>query len=1005
LPDSKKITLTDEQRDAVYAPLDRPVKVFAGAGTGKTTVLTHRYIHLIKDYQFPPEQVLALTFTRKAAAELRHRVKEALDDPKAASRAQIWNFDSFWWHLLRENPLQSGIEDDWRIVDETEVELFRDDIIRQTYRDSAFQKLFPLTGIQRIELSKILSDGYGLIPILKGRLVDGVSFRELMLELWEAGATRFSQEDNDRVQDAVAVLACLYRCYQDYLQQRHLLDFGDVLIRTFQMLRDHPELADSYRSIYRYVLIDETQDTNPAQFEIVKMLTKPGQINLTVVGDDKQSIYGFRGTSPEKFRKFDASLMRLKQNRRSPNEILDLATGLICKDLYWAQQRDEIALENPKRDPVLEPVIFLHCAESREMEARAVATRVRDLISQGASPESIALLFASKTHMAFFEQELSRFGIPFRSVGGSYYDRPEVKDGLALLKLMLEPNAVGPLSRMLERPPLSFGVRELQQALAEDELETPEEVQRVLDGLTGRLREVGLLSQRVSLPELLYQAMVHTGVLAAGCLDPVDGDRIRRNCTKLIRLAMEWDESVDDDPLRYFARLLEHRVVHGAVEEEELEDSVGVQLLTIHRAKGLEFDHVFWCDARKTKGGFLGNVNLDLQLDDIKDGRPVLSGLGLLVRPSPTMEEDSTRYVTHKEVSGDRDNEASRLHYVVVTRARETLTITCSGVRDRVPEPFKSAQELLSGLPFVQENWEISAPEDVSQADQKPASLSQETWVEKLQPLATRLQRRMGAILMPNDPLVLSFEDLERYRECPRLLLWRLVGRIAEEDTPEAPFEEASRNKRGMDFGQAAHRMLMDLPRYPRCEEHLDTYLAWQQLLDMPGAKARLERIVQNYRKLGFADAKDVRTEIPWTLPIKVSNGHQAFVRGVVDRIHRDDQGWVILDYKTGKIDQELHDRYFRQLNLYRLAAEAGLFPDVSSPRVLLVEIETGNMIDVLVSHNLNDEIADIVSAVYAGDFPSTSSTDYCAACPFRALIDDVPAPCDINSYEGIYHV
>jgi len=1001
----QEIVLTDEQRAAVYAPLDRPVKVFAGAGTGKTTVLTHRYLYLIKDCGFSPERVLALTFTRKAAAELRQRVKDAIGDPKAASRAQIWNFDAFWWHLLQENPLQSGIEDDWRIVDETEVALFRDDIIRQTYRDQDFQARFPLTAIQQVELGKVLNDGYDLIPILKGRLVDGESFRELMLELWQAGMSQYSPEDNDRVQEAISVLDRMYGCYQDYLSERHLLDFGDVLIRTFQMLRNYPDLVEAYRSFYRYVLIDETQDTNPAQFEILRMLTQSGQINLTVVGDDKQSIYGFRGTSPEKFRQFDADQRRLQQNRRSPNEILDLALGLICRDSYWEEQRQEIALSNPMRVAVNQPVMFLCCAETREAEARAVAARIRRLIDDGAHPESIALLLRSKTHMAYFEQELMRWGIPFRSVGGSFYDRPEVKDGLAVLKVILDSNSVGPLSRLLERPPLSLGIREMQQALRRDELGTPEAVSQILDALRLQLRKIGALSGRVSLPELLYQAMVHTGVLAAGCLDPIDGDRIRRNCTKLLRLALEWDGIVEDDPVQYFARLLEHRVTHGAEEEEEFQDTGGVHLLTIHRAKGLEFDHVFWCDVRTGRAGSLGQVNIDLALDDVVGGRPVLSGLGILVKPSPVMEEESTRYAAHKTSSGDRDAEINRLHYVAVTRAKQTLTITCTGVPEKPPDPFGAIQKLLKESSCTQENWEIAEPRIAAEPNGQPISISREQWVEKLQPLATSLRRRLEAVFVPNEPLPLTSADLERYVECPRLLFWGLVGRKEEEVRQELASKDAISAAFGVQFGRAAHRLLMDMPRHPECVDHFDSYLAAEHLERLPGSKDRLTRIVRHYRDLGFADSKDIMTEVPWALPVTASKGHTAVIRGIVDRIHRDKLGWVILDYKTGRIDTELQDTYFRQLNLYRLAANANLFPGVSSPRVILVEIESGRILDVPTDDRLESDIKRMIDGIYAAEYPEPESLERCASCPFRLIDEEGVSPCEITFYEGKYHV
>jgi DNA helicase-2/ATP-dependent DNA helicase PcrA len=998
---------TKEQEAAIKAPIDKPLKVFAGAGTGKTAVLKERYLYLIRDKGFKPEQVLALTFTKKAAGELRDRVRKAFDDPLMASRAEIWNFDAFWWHLLLENPHQSGIEDSWRVADPTEIDLLQDDIVATVFRNEEFRNLAQsLTAIEKTELRKILYDGFARISYLKCRLVDEDAFEIELERLWSAKRGDFSEPDNQRAREAVSVFKHLYQFYQGYFDQHQLLDFGDVLIRTYRMLSDHPGLSEYYRNRYRYILIDETQDTNPAQFEILKFLAEPQCRNVTMVGDDKQAIYGFRGASPKKFQEFVADEARLSENHRSPNEILELATELICQDAGWKEQRKRIVLKNLKAPRAEQPIIFIHCAQTKQEEARAVAARVHALISSGISPNSIALLFRGGTHLGTFEAELSRWGIPFRSVGGGFYQRPEIKDALALLKFLTHPEELKWLVRLLERPPLSLGVQELQQMIGAEASDTQSDLREAVDILKSRLGEVEALAQRIALPELLYQAMVHSGVLAAGCLDPQFGERIRRNCAKLLRLAMPWTSQIKENPLEFFIRLLEHQIVMVGEEDEEPGEEDCVQLLTIHRAKGLEFDHVFWCDVRDTRKGSAGSLTVDIELDDIKDGERVFSGMGLIIKPLAQHTETNNRLQMFNTETKSKQtiSEEIRLQYVAVTRAKKTLTITCSQSRNKAPGLYEIIQNLAAGNPAYQEGWEI--PEVQGKLTAVGSSTmpdSQDYWIPRLQPLATALRRRLDANFAPCDPLVLSFADLERYRECPRLLLWSLIGRKVDKQEEENPQpEEVTWGESGMEFGLVAHRLLKDMTLFPECVNHLTGYISEEHLPDASGARVRLHQIIRNYENLGFSKTEDIRTEVPWALPFKI-NGNNVVVRGRVDRIHQDRHGWVLLDYKTGKVNDEFRDSYFRQLNLYRLAAETGLFPGVISPRIVLVEIETGSVIDIPPDATVKQTILEVGNAVFSRNFPTAESAERCQSCPYRSENPAGTQPCDPLTYEG-YH-
>jgi hypothetical protein len=207
----------------------------------------------------------------------------------------------------------------------------------------------------------------------------------------------------------------------------------------------------------------------------------------------------------------------------------------------------------------------------------------------------------------------------------------------------------------------------------------------------------------------------------------------------------------------------------------------------------------------------------------------------------------------------------------------------------------------------------------------------------------------------------------------------------------------------GVDFGNVAHQFLADLPFFPDCGSHLDDYLSSDHRYHIQTARERLERIHRNYERLGFDGSKDIRTEVPWVLTLPVDEERSVMLRGVVDRLHRSDRGWVLLDYKTGKIDDEKRDRYFRQLNLYRLAAESGIFPGVTAPQVILVEIEHGNIIEVPEGPNLKQDILAVAQAVFSGDYSLPKSRELCADCPYSNRDQEEVVPCDPRKVEGYY--
>ena len=423
-------TLNPKQLEAVKKT-EGPVLVLAGAGSGKTRVITIRIAYLIKEKNIPPYNILAVTFTNKAASEMRERIEVLLRGEKLPSAPLIATFHSLCVRILRQNieTLSEGYTKSFTIYDTDD----QQKVIKACIKDLGFDP-----------------------AQLKPRIVQGsISRAKNRGEDVELYASKVEYTDEKR-----ATIAKVYKMYEERLNNANALDFDDLLIKTVVLLRKVPEVRAKLNDKFKYVLVDEYQDTNPLQLALIKYLTEKQQ-NICVVGDPDQSIYKFRQADIRNILEFEdhypkAETILLEQNYRSTQTILDVADAVISKNL----QRKEKKLWTEQGGG---EKIFYHQAYDSDGEARFVAAKIYDHLRMKPK-EKIAILYRTNAQSRVFEESLRKQRIDYNIVGGfSFYDRAEIKDIIAYLKLTMNPFDDIALLRVINTPTRGFGKTSLDE--------------------------------------------------------------------------------------------------------------------------------------------------------------------------------------------------------------------------------------------------------------------------------------------------------------------------------------------------------------------------------------------------------------------------------------------------------------------------------------------------------------------------------------------------------------
>ena len=611
-------TLNREQKEAVMET-EGPLLLLAGAGSGKTRCITHRIAYLIDECGVKPWNILAITFTNKAAGEMRERVDKLV----GFGADQVWvsTFHSLCVRILRRHIDRLGFENGFTIYDADDQKTVMKGICKRLNIDTKTYKERALLGA---------------ISSAKDELI---SVREYELD----AANDFGK----------AVYAKAYREYQETLQKNNALDFDDLIVKTVELFKNCPEILDSYQERFQYIMVDEYQDTNTAQFELVKLLAQKYR-NLCVVGDDDQSIYKFRGANIRNILDFEkyfpeAKVIKLEQNYRSTQSILDAANAVISNN---EGRKDKALWTDRGAGNKIHFRSFDNAYEEAEFIAEDICKKVK---KEGAAYKDCAVLYRTNAQARLLEERMIMEGVPYNVVGGTnFYARAEIKDILAYLKTVDNGRDEVAVRRILNVPKRGIGAAtvekledyaQMRDIGLYDAMELADEIMS-LGKTAAKIRSFVQLIRgfrkealTLSVAELIQHIVEKIGY-AEYLQDNYDedGDDRLENVEELITKAVNYQETHEEPNLTDF--LAEVALV--AEIDNVTEDDNRVLLMTLHSAKGLEFSNVY--------------------LAGMEDG---------LFPSYMTIISDD-----HSDIEEER-----RLAYVGITRAMNDLTITYARMR------------------------------------------------------------------------------------------------------------------------------------------------------------------------------------------------------------------------------------------------------------------------------------------------------------------------------------
>ncbi|RLF34766.1 MAG: ATP-dependent DNA helicase PcrA [Thermoplasmata archaeon] len=606
--------LNPEQLKAVQK-LDGPVLVLAGAGTGKTRVITYRIANLI-EHGVKPERILAVTFTNKAADEMKERVVQLCG--WGGNGVWISTFHAFALKVLRTEYMKHSLPWDFTIFDEVD------------------QKNLMKQVLKELELEDVIKPRAALyyIDIAKGNLIDSES-----AEIYSFFEMNFSEE-----------LVRIYKLYQKKLRENNAKDFGDLLLDLVILFREKREILEKYQNHFQYILVDEYQDTNYAQYIIIKELAKKHR-NICVVGDDDQAIYSWRGANIQNIRNFekdwkDCAVFHLERNYRSTQKILDVATALISNASRRWQKK--LWTENQTGEDVV-----LGVFEKDIDEAKGIATEILQLVDFGYDFKEIAVFYRMNSQSRIFEEIFRRYQIPYKIVGGvGFYERKEIKDIISYLLTIINPKDNWHIKRVINVPPRGIGKKTLFQIerIAKEKnfsfyeaLKFCVEKDVLPQKTTGKIDEfINLIEHwRDEINNMPGFEFVQKVLSESGYLEMLEMQETYEAKERIANL-QEFVNAVRSHHEEKGEDLREFLYGIALISEKDLPhfDEEGVTLMTLHLCKGLEFRAVF------------------------------ITGLEEGVLPY----SDSLYDVEELE-------EERRLCYVGITRAKEILRLSCSKTR------------------------------------------------------------------------------------------------------------------------------------------------------------------------------------------------------------------------------------------------------------------------------------------------------------------------------------
>lgn len=941
-----------------------PLLIVAGAGTGKTTVLINRLAYLVLEKGLSTEEVLLLTFTEKSAGELEERADKLL--PYGYVDLWIHTFHGFCERLLREHALDIGLSADFKLLSATEQWI----LIKKNLSRFELDYYRPLGNP-----TKFISEMLRHFSRLKDEDVSASDYLK----------TAADNKDEDEMEvKRVKELASAYATYNELLMENNFLDFGDLIVFTLKLFKTRPNILHAYQRQFKQIMVDEFQDTNWAQYELVKMLAQPNN-NLTVVGDDDQSIYKFRGASLSNIMQFKDDYKKAKElvlvdNYRSRQEILDYSYHFIKHNnpnrledkLKIDKQLKSGANFSVKESPAVRYLQF----NRGEEEVAFTAAQIGDLYNQQKVDWlDFAILVRANDTAEAYVKELTRLGIPnqFVSLKGLYY-KPIILDCLAYLRLLDNYHESSALFRVLSMP--GFKVSHL------DIITINKFARRKVWSLFEALKNIATIpgvsvSARENINKLLELLDKHSKLVAdsepskiflrfaydSGLVTSYDFDRdqeIFSYLNQFYQKIKKFEETMPASRLNDFMQLMDLELEAGEVGALRLDfaDNDTVKIMTVHAAKGLEFKYVF--------------------LVNIVDKKfPTISRSEKISIPENLVKE---KIIAGKEAHIEEER---RLFYVAITRAKEELFITGAkdygGVREKKPSPFIAEMGL-----------------DVFEVGNDQEFATKLEFLRDLDRLDEKAEIKNEKLVLPDK---FSFSQLAAFSNCPLQYKFAFVLKIP------VPTDKAS-----LIFGRVLHNVLNEFlePLLDSKKVFQDSLfeskkviLDGQKLLDIyesrwqeDGYASKEERekyhqkgrdILKNFWRLWSDGEEPEVLFLEKNFTFKIGDG---VIKGAIDRVDKLSDGTLeIIDYKTGNPKEKLEYADKRQLILYKIFLEEFLGAKVSVLSYYYLEggYKTSFAAKDKDIEKLRSEVLEEIAEIKQGNFPP-NPTELCKYCDFRDI-------------------
>ncbi len=614
---SETLHLNDQQKEAVLHT-EGPLLILAGAGAGKTKTITERIVQIVKSGT-DPRAILAVTFTNKAAKEMRERITRRLEDEHVIEQGStilaqrnmsdwshptptIKTFHSLGILLLKEQSHHVGLPKYPTILDSGDSL----SIIKQ--------------ALEKLSLDPKIHDPSKIRSIISREKSDFVSVEKY----------------KERVATAnMDIVASVWRLYEASLKEQNALDFDDLIVRAVTMLEEHAHIRHYYQERFKYIHVDEYQDTNQAQYEFIKLLVNPSNNNICVVGDTDQNIYSWRGANLRNILNFEkdftgAKTVLLEENYRSTGNILELANTAIKKNTV-RQEKHLFTSRGSGEKVEITPTW------DESSEGEWIAKKCKSLIAEGASGETIAVLYRANFQSRVLEEAFIKEGVTYNLLGTKFFERKEIKDVLSYLRAALNRNSQPDLKRVFDTPKRGIGKVTVAKLFANEPLSAA--ASSKLQGVFDFLDKIATTLESEPLSHVMHMIIVDSG-MEREMLEGSSEDRERlENARELVSLTVQYDNAKGSDVVQNF---LEEVSLMSDQDNDEKEKR-GVRLMTIHASKGLEFDYVF------------------------------VSGLEQDLFPH--------KNIGNRKRSKEEEEEERRLFYVAVTRAKKKLFLSYAELR------------------------------------------------------------------------------------------------------------------------------------------------------------------------------------------------------------------------------------------------------------------------------------------------------------------------------------